>query len=89
MDRNKEACTCKNVTYGMVEDALKAGATTYDEVQEATGFGTGCGKCKEFRNGFDADLFLLFEKVGLQYEPINHIIRTLFGNIFGRKSTIN
>ncbi len=56
MDRNKEACTCKNVTYGMVEDAIKAGATTDDEVQKATGFGTGCGKCKEFMEFFIKDL---------------------------------
>ncbi len=56
MDRNKEACTCKNVTYGMVEDAIKAGAGTYDEVQKITGFGTGCGKCREFIEFFVKDL---------------------------------
>ncbi len=56
MNRNKEACTCKNVTYGMVEDAIKAGAKTFDDVQKATGFGTGCGKCKEFMEFFIKDL---------------------------------
>ena len=48
MNRKKEACHCKNVTYGMLEDAVKSGARTYEEVQAALGFGTGCGKCVEF-----------------------------------------
>ena len=37
MKREKEACHCKNITYGMIED-----------VQKLTGFGTGCGKCRDF-----------------------------------------
>ena len=45
---HKEACHCKNVTYGMLEDAVKAGASSYEEVQEKLRFGTGCGKCVEF-----------------------------------------
>lgn len=32
----------------MIEDAIKAGAKTYEEVQEITRFGTGCGKCRDF-----------------------------------------
>lgn len=48
MNRNKEACHCKNITYGMIEDAVKQGAKTYEEVQEKTRFGTGCGKCRDF-----------------------------------------
>jgi len=48
MNRNKEACHCNNVTYGMIEDAVRAGAVTVEEVQNATGAGKGCGKCKEF-----------------------------------------
>ena len=43
MNRKKEACHCKNITYGMIEDAIKAGEKNFDEVQKATGFGTGCG----------------------------------------------
>ena len=50
MNRNKEACHCRNVTYGMIEDAIKNGAETLQEVQDATGAGKGCGKCKEFLN---------------------------------------
>lgn len=48
MNRSKELCHCRNVTYGMVEDAIKSGAATPEEVQAATGAGKGCGKCREF-----------------------------------------
>lgn len=48
MNRQKIACHCKNITYGMIEDAIKTGATSYEEVEKRLRFGTGCGKCKEF-----------------------------------------
>ena len=48
MKREKIACNCKNITYGMIEDAIKTGATSYEEVEKRLRFGTGCGKCKEF-----------------------------------------
>lgn len=48
MKRDKIACSCKDITYGMVEDAIKNGATTYEEVEKQLKFGTGCGKCKEY-----------------------------------------
>lgn len=49
MKRNKKACECKSVTYGMIEDAIKVkGAKSYEEVEAMLRFGTGCGKCKEF-----------------------------------------
>ena len=48
MNRNKEACHCHNVTYGMIEDAIRNGARTLQQVMDATGAGKGCGKCKEF-----------------------------------------
>lgn len=44
----KEACHCKNVTYGKIRAALQQGARTPEEVQKITGYGTGCGKCREF-----------------------------------------
>ena len=46
--RAKIACNCKNITYGMIEDVIKNGAETYEEVEKQLRFGTGCGKCKEF-----------------------------------------
>ena len=44
----KEACHCKNVTYGKIRAAVAQGAKTPEEVQKITGYGTGCGKCREF-----------------------------------------
>ena len=48
VNRRKEACHCKNVTYGMIEDAVRSGADTLQAVMDATGAGKGCGKCKDF-----------------------------------------
>ena len=48
MNRSKEACHCKNVTYGMIEDAIRNGADTLQQVMDVTGAGKGCGKCKDF-----------------------------------------
>lgn len=36
-----------NVTNGMIKDAVYAGASTLEEVQEATGAATVCGACTE------------------------------------------
>ena len=47
MDSEKVVCYCQNVTNGMIKDAVEAGATTLEEVQEATGAGTVCGGCVE------------------------------------------
>ena len=48
MNRSKEACHCRNITYGMIEDAIKNGAETFQEVQDATGAAKGCGQCKDY-----------------------------------------
>lgn len=45
---NKEACHCKNVTYAQIENAIRQGAKTPEQVQKITGYGTGCGRCREF-----------------------------------------
>ena len=34
MKRNKIACNCKNITYGMIEDAIKEGAKSYESGNE-------------------------------------------------------
>ena len=44
----KEACHCKNITYGRIRAAFQQGAKSAEEVQKITGYGTGCGKCREF-----------------------------------------
>ncbi len=45
MNLDKIVCNCMSVTNGMIKDAVEAGATTLEEVQEATGAGTVCGAC--------------------------------------------
>ena len=47
MDYNKVVCTCMNITNGMIKEAVDAGASTLEEVQEATGAGSICGACVE------------------------------------------
>lgn len=45
MDLDKIVCNCMSVTNGMIKDAVTDGASTLEEVQEATEAGTVCGAC--------------------------------------------
>lgn len=47
MNLDKIVCNCMSVTNGMIKDAVDAGASTLEEVQEATGAATVCGACSE------------------------------------------
>ena len=47
MKLDKIVCNCLGVTNGMIKDAVDAGASTLEEVQDATGAGTACGACVE------------------------------------------
>lgn len=47
MDRDDIVCNCMGVTAGEIQDAIEGGASTVEEVQEATGAGTVCGGCLE------------------------------------------
>lgn len=47
MNLEKTVCFCMGVTNGMIKDAVDAGASTLEEVQEATGASTVCGACLE------------------------------------------
>ena len=42
----QNACKCKNVSVEEVAQAVKNGADTVEKVMEATGAGSGCGRCK-------------------------------------------
>lgn len=44
---DKVVCECFGVTNGQVKEAVDNGATTLEEVAEATGAGTGCGACND------------------------------------------
>lgn len=45
MDTKKVICECAGVTIQDIKDAKDKGATTLEEVQEATNAGTCCGCC--------------------------------------------
>lgn len=45
MDLDKIVCNCMSVTNGDIKEAVYSGASTLEEVQEATGAGTVCGGC--------------------------------------------
>ncbi|MCI8594223.1 MAG: (2Fe-2S)-binding protein [Oscillospiraceae bacterium] len=47
MDLNETICFCAGVTAGQIKEAVEAGNTTLEAVQEATGAGTHCGGCKD------------------------------------------
>ncbi len=38
-------CTCMGVMYSDISDALKQGATTFQELSDQLGVGTGCSSC--------------------------------------------
>ena len=45
MNLDEVVCNCLNITNGMIKDAVDDGASTLEEVQEATSVGTVCGVC--------------------------------------------
>lgn len=47
MDMEQVICSCLGVTAGMIKEAVDNGASTVEEVSEATGAGTVCGVCME------------------------------------------
>ena len=47
MNLDKVVCYCLNITNGMIKDAVDDGASTMEEVQEATGAATLCGACAD------------------------------------------
>ncbi|MBS5115306.1 MAG: (2Fe-2S)-binding protein [Erysipelotrichaceae bacterium] len=45
MDSNETVCFCLGVTKQDIKEAIDAGATTLEAIQEKTGAGTACGGC--------------------------------------------
>jgi NAD(P)H-nitrite reductase large subunit len=45
MNNNKVVCGCFNVTEQDIKNAINNGAKSYQEVQDITKVGTGCGGC--------------------------------------------
>lgn len=46
MNLEEIVCSCMDVTNGQIKDAVFAGASTLEEVKDATGAGTVCGVCE-------------------------------------------
>lgn len=47
MNLDKIVCECYGVTNGDIKNAVEHGASTLEEVQEATGAATACGACTD------------------------------------------
>jgi bacterioferritin-associated ferredoxin len=47
MNNDDVVCNCINVTVQDIKDAIDNGAKSFEDVQEATQVGTGCGACEE------------------------------------------
>ena len=45
MDKNKKICYCFNVSVDDIERAIENGADTFQEAEDATNCGKGCGSC--------------------------------------------
>ncbi|MDO4483180.1 MAG: (2Fe-2S)-binding protein [Clostridia bacterium] len=56
MNTQKLICTCNEVKYQDVIDAVNDGCTTVEEVQERTHCGYGCGRCKAFLRSYVEEL---------------------------------
>lgn len=45
MDMDKTVCYCFKVSVGDIAKAIENGANSFEEVQEVTNCGKGCGSC--------------------------------------------
>jgi len=59
---NKVVCGCFKVTQQDLNNAIKNGAKSFEEVQAITKVGTGCGKCVESNKAL-VDGLLLSKKI--------------------------
>ena len=47
INENQIVCNCMKVTVRDLDNAIKSGANSFEEVQDITKVSTGCGKCLE------------------------------------------
>ncbi|MFT8313815.1 MAG: (2Fe-2S)-binding protein [Clostridium sp.] len=62
VENNKVVCGCFNVTEQDLNNAIKNGAKSFEEVQAVTKVGTGCGRCVESNKAL-VDKLLLSKKI--------------------------
>lgn len=56
ISENQVICGCFQVTVQDIVNAIKNGATSFEQVQAVTKVGTGCGKCVESNKALVAQL---------------------------------
>jgi len=56
MRPEKTVCYCRRVTIGDMEQAVKDGARSFEEVQEVTKVSTGCKKCLDYAKNVAKEL---------------------------------
>lgn len=56
MDKNEVVCNCFNVTVKDIIDAIENGAKSFEDVQEVTNAGNGCGGCVDNVKGLVEEL---------------------------------
>lgn len=47
MNREKVICTCNGITLGQIEEAVRSGDRTFEDVQKRLKIGKQCIKCKD------------------------------------------
>ncbi len=56
MNPDEIICSCLDITNGQIQEAVRSGATTLEQVQEITNVGTVCGACLEDVENLIAEL---------------------------------
>lgn len=56
MNMEKTVCHCLSVKIQDMKDAVKNGAKTFEEIQDATGVSTCCGRCTEYAKNVAKEL---------------------------------
>ena len=47
MNREEVICTCNGITLGQIEEAVRSGDRTFEDVQKRLKIGKQCIKCKD------------------------------------------
>lgn len=56
MKMEKIVCNCFDVTIGDMAEAIRNGARTFEEIQDATSVSQGCGACEEYARNVAEEL---------------------------------
>lgn len=62
MTNDEIVCTCMSVSIKDIRNAIEQGATSFPQIQEATGIGTVCGVCSDDAQAIIEQLLKEYEK---------------------------